>query len=181
MYEGENSVKSLIKNWENFPHLLENWEGIWCKVLYVYEKGLLDIRGYARKFFHIWGDRYTVKKGCRFSRPQPGCHLRKWHPGWYKTGNLFLQCSHYFASSKFPFFLTVYLFVCARPRDNSTYLNTHTHIQGRMPRKAVYSAQLLSGSRPLLRYACVSAHTEIILPLYDFKALYRNSSILLQR
>ncbi len=39
----ENSVKyTLIKKiwWENFPHLLENLEGIWCKVLYM-RKGFL--------------------------------------------------------------------------------------------------------------------------------------------
>ncbi len=30
----ENGVNYTDKKiWENFPDLLENWEGIWCKVL----------------------------------------------------------------------------------------------------------------------------------------------------
>ncbi len=68
----------------------------------------------------------------------------------------------------------MYLFVCARPRDNSTYLNTHTHIQGRMPRKAVYciAHSCWVGPAPFSTTASVSAHTEIIFPLYGFKAYW---------
>ncbi len=146
----ENRVKyTLIK---------KNLRKISSSIVLKIRKGsgakLPNIWGNAWKFSHIWGDNYTVKKAVGF--PAPNRDVTYVPAGDGKTGNLFLQCSLICMTLpliNFPLFLTVYLFVCARPRDNYTYLNTHTHIQGRMPRKAVCSAQLLSGSRPLLRYS----------------------------
>ncbi len=46
----ENSVNYTDKkSWEYFPHLLENSEGIWCKVLYM-RKGFLIYKEMRENF-----------------------------------------------------------------------------------------------------------------------------------